>query len=248
MLLLFISSQERSILLNHIGIKHDKYGTMYDTLSGGKIIFNAVGKPDGAEKWKANGADVIISMTDGINGEIVILNDVIMPRPRISVLDVLCKKKEVSVFYGLLVRGDIDKVVTAATSDVAKICFTKNRCVAIAPSMSRHLTDAVKFDQYTVIVPTNEAIRRNFDGKVAVARLSDNLDQLRNFLQEYVFLGSVGNPNAEKEIGYSLSESHSVITTTVGIGGERILTNADGHTMRVKERIPVKEGNVIIVE
>ena len=114
--------------------------------------------------------------------------------------------------------------------------------------MSQHLTDAIKFDQYTVIVPTNEAIRRNFDGKVAVARLSDNLDKLRNFLQEYVFLGSVGNPNAEKEIGYSLSESHSVITTTVGIGGETILTNADGHTMLVKERIPVKEGNVIIVE
>ena len=35
---------DKNMLLNHIAVKYDKYGMMYQTLSGGKISFNPAGK------------------------------------------------------------------------------------------------------------------------------------------------------------------------------------------------------------
>lgn len=39
-----LDASDVTTLLNHIAIKHDRYGMMYQTLSGGKIAFNPIGQ------------------------------------------------------------------------------------------------------------------------------------------------------------------------------------------------------------
>merc|ERR1719427_1479456 len=216
---------------------------MYHTLANDKITFNAIGKRQGTEKWKANNADVIISLADGVNSEIVVTKDVILPRPEAGILDVLKKNKDTSIFYNMLMRSGMENVFKKTT--IKKICFTRDTCVSLTSTMVRHLTDAIKFNQFTVIVPTNDMLRRMND--ITVKDLLSNENDLKEFLQGYVFLGSVGNPDAVKEIGYSLSPKHSVMTTSVA-KGETILTDSEGKEVKVKSRVRVKEGTVVVVE
>jgi len=248
------SEIEEQILLNHIGIKHDKFSTMYHTLAGGKIVFNAVGKHQGASKWRANGADVIISIQDGVNSEIVILNGIILPKSQMGILGALKKNPDVSIFYNLLTAVGYESVFSPA-STIEKVCFTNNTCVSLTPAMVNHFKDAIEFNHFTVVAPTNTMFRTFYKDVWQMSRrMRSKLvssDQLKEFLRRHVYIGTLGNPDSRKEIAYSLSAQHSIMTTKTEktATGKMItmLVDSQGNELPLSSTVDVKEGTLLVV-
>ena len=182
-----------------------------------------------------------MSFTDGKN-DIIVINDVI-PAKTISVLDALQALKNCSVFYEMFIRSGLN-IFTA--SGVQKICFTTDICVPVTRAMQKLLSEAVKFNQFTIIAPTNVALKKHM-----LKTIMAEADAMWEFLRGHVFLGLLGDHNNRKkqhiEIAYSLSADHSVLTASTE-DDNVLLKSAMYQVFKVQEIISVTEGKLYIVD
>ena len=75
-----------------------------------------------------NGIDIISSLTDGVDHNIIIIDDVIKPRD-IGAQDFLRGIDDVSIFYSLLKKTPLVSLVKSLS--VHKVCFTKDICLPV---------------------------------------------------------------------------------------------------------------------
>jgi len=237
------SEENRNALLNHIAVKHGQHGTMYRTLTAGKITLSPVGTNPAKVTWKANGADVLSTLIDGTGNEIMIINDIILPVNN-DVLHFLRGMDNVSIFYRLLLNSPLTDIFKSPV--IKQVCFSKGICLQVTPSMREHLKDVITFKQFTILVPTN-AMFANMKKSQSDALVNDPIAR-REFLQRHIFVGSIGNPSTmNKDIGYSLSPNHSVLTMNID-EDRKMLLDANDRLFKILRSLPVTEGLVHIVE
>ena len=193
--------------------------------------------------WKANGVDVILSLTDGLNSEVIMTKDIIYPKTR-GILDVLKSNKDISVFYEMIVKHHMEDMFK--TEDITKICFTKSNCVPITKSMQAHMKDAISFNQFTILAPTNTMFNNMKKGKFK--SLMRNPEIQKEFLQEHIFVGTLGDTdNHLRGLSYSLSPNHSLLTMNTDMN-VKVLVHNGKQLLQIKQSIPVAEGILYIVE
>lgn len=193
--------------------------------------------------WKANDVEVLFSFDDGINSEIIVISDIIRPI-KANLLDTLKKNDDVSIFYEMLSKSSLTDVFSS--TEIEKVCFTKDTCLPLSESMRDHLSDALNFRQYTILVPTNDVFKQM--EKKQFDLIVKDADAQKAFLQDHIFLGSLGSPNTiNKEIVYSISPNHSVLTMNIDEKNVKMLTDAKDRLFEVKKSIPVQEGLIHIV-
>ena len=78
--------------------------------------------------WKANGIEVVSSLTDGVDHDIMIIKDII-PKTNTDMLDFLSKVDNVSIFTDLLERSPLVDLVD--TLVVKEVCFAKDICLKV---------------------------------------------------------------------------------------------------------------------
>lgn len=234
---------EKNILLNHIASRQNTCGTLYKTFyPGGKIIFNPAGKKNGKVTWKASGVDVLVSLTDAKQNEIIIMKNVILPVTR-NLIDVLQHTKGVEAFYAIWRKSHMADIFK--TTDIKKVCFTKDTCLPVTPSMQHNLRDAAHVKDFTIVAPTNDMFRKMETQKLQ--SIAKNKTTLKRFLQDFVFLGSLGAPDIPRhETAYSLSPRHNMLTMSIK-DNMVILVDADSREYQVKQSIAVTEGMLHIV-
>ena len=193
--------------------------------------------------WKANDADIIISLADEEGNEIIILQDVIMPTSK-DIDDVLSQRKDVSQFYNLWRKSDALEIFK--TPQIKKVCFVNDVCLTLTPLLQKSLHEAVQLKEYTIVAPTNSVLESM--GAPLLAAAQRTRKAVTEFLQDFVFLGSLESPSVvHKETAYSLSPDHDVLTLSVR-GDTLVLTDDNNQEFKVKESLRVKEGIVHIVE
>jgi len=180
---------------------------------------------------------------DSAGSNIVVMKDVILPKTR-RVADVLKTMKSVSVFYEMLYKNHIKNIFE--TKEVKKVCFNENTCVKLTQSMQDHLKDAVNFNQFTIIVPSNNVFV-NME-KTKLTSLMRNHNEQSVYLQDHIFLGSLSHAGRDhRSIAYSLSPSHTLLTVNVE-KKKMFLVHGDEKLYQVKHSIPVAEGVVYVVD
>jgi len=238
------NAKRRNILLNHIAVKHGQLGTMYHTLSGGKISLTPAGNNPTKVSWKANGANVLSSIIDGTGNEIMIIDDIIHPVNN-GMLDFLKGIDDVSIFYKILRKSPLRNIIKSLV--VKKVCFAKDICLQVTPAMQEHLKDVITFKQFTILVPTNSMFSNT--SKSELDTLINDPVARKAFIQKHIFVGSLGNPSTKnKDIGYSLSPpNHSVLTMNIA-KDRKMLLDAEDRLFQVLRSLPVTEGLVHIVK
>lgn len=233
----------KEILLDHIAVHHGHHGIMFNSLNGGKISLTPTGKSDNKVSWKANGIDIVSSLTDGVDHDIMIIDDVITPRD-IGVQDFLRGLDDVSIFYSLLKKTPLASLVKSLK--VHKVCFTEDICLPVTRSMDQYLQEVIAFKQFTIVAPTDASFEAMTD--TDLEELNNNVEKRREFLMKHVFIGELGSANEDtKSIGYSVAPNHSIVTMNKD-NQKNVLVDGDNQLFQMVRSHPVNEGFVHIVK
>jgi len=239
-----LAVNERNLLLNHIGLKSDALGRVYSTLLDGRqILFNPIGRESESLSWKANDVDVIVSLTDGLRSKIVVTKDIIRSTNH-GMLDALKSNENVSMFYEIVKKSHLSEIFK--TPEVERVCFAKDMCLSITPSMKDHLKNSITLNHFTICAPTNAMFNKM--KKSTLKSIMTDPKARGEFLREYVFLGSLGKPGAHsKGLAYSLSQKHFILTKHMK-DSLMMLKHANGRNFEVQRSIPITEGMLHVVD
>jgi len=240
-----LSNVDMKLLLgNHIALKHGSNGVLFKSLAGGKISLTPAGNNPRKVEWLANGVEVLSSLSDGVDHDILITDDVI-PTTEKGMEHFLRDVDNVSIFYKMLQKSSFTKMIKDLV--VKKVCFSKDICLQVTPSMQEHLKEVINFKQFTILVPTDSM----FDAmpKQQVIQLLNDDRKRDEFIKEHIFVGEIGTrtKGANKAIGYSVSANHSVLTMSVD-EKQKMLVDANDRLFQVLSSLPVSEGLVHIVK
>jgi len=138
----------------------------------------------------------------------------------------------------------MDDLFTAG--DIERVCLTKDICVPITASVQKSLKQATRFKEFTIMAPTNDMFKElGTDNMVAIMQ---NSKSIKAFLQNYVFLGALGNvETSNTDAAISVAPKHNMLSMKM-VKDMVVLIDVNDQEYKIISSFPVTEGTLHIVE
>jgi len=244
----FAKMKIRELLRHHVAVKHDGHGTMYRSmLNESHIALHPRHVNRNKVSWMVEESHIKFSLYDGNYGEVVIIDNVLTP-PLFDMMQVIKYHPKLTHMYTLLTKfGGLKNLLKS--NNIDKVCFKQNLCVQMADDMKQRMQQALLFNQFTLMAPSDDVFDKM--NKWELLKIHSSAEKRKEFLRQHLYLGVLNKEQLTSEmhlIAQPVDAKDSIAVLHDNDNKESMATMPNDKTYRLSDSIRVKEGMVIVQE